>query len=118
MMAGQIQVPFPVQGAANLIGGHSVNLILVINRFLPHIGRKGEMPHHALKRIVANPRNLRAMDKHIGKNCHDQNKFEDALETFKKGEPFFLAFLPPIIGIDLGDCFALFAHITGEILYS
>jgi hypothetical protein len=111
----------PVAGVkrpANSIGGYSINLILVINGLLPHLGRKREMFHHAVKCRMANPLNPDAMIKREEKNCRDQKKFDEAAETFKRFAPVLRAFLPPLLGLNVGDFFRRIAHIAGGILYS
>ena len=71
------------------------------------------MLYCAVKHRVANLRDLNAINEREGANCHHQEKFDDAPETFKKSVPALRALLTPLLGLDFGDSLLpLFVHVA------
>jgi hypothetical protein len=98
----------------SIVGGYVIQLILVISGLLPRLGRKGEMLHRTVKHRLANLRDLNAINEREGANCHYQDKFDEAPETFKKSVLALRAFLMPLPDLDFGDSLlSLLVHITG-----
>jgi len=110
-------VEYGACGLRNLIRGRSVQLLLVIVGLLAHLGRKREMLHHTVESRKTNLLDFSAMDERVGENSHDQKKFDDAPETFKRSAPVLCAFLPLLLCLEVGDYLLRFVvHVRADFM--